>query len=213
MSASKVAKCLKYLGYTTLCDYIFGLFMLAWVVARHGLYLMICYSAWKHSPSLIPSGCFSGASEALVGPFASPDSFATYLTPFYDSKGVICWDARIQWAFISALLFLQGITLVWFWMILRIAVKVLRGERAEDVRSDCEEDEDGESDELEVEVFRRGWRRSSEDRFEAAKLEGRRFGESRRRRSRMASGSNGVAFVGVGDKKELLGRIGCCESA
>jgi hypothetical protein len=51
------------------------------------------------------------------------------------------------------LIFLQAIVFVWFFMIVRVAMKVLQGEEAEDVRSD-EEDEEEETEELQMKDVR-----------------------------------------------------------
>jgi len=34
------------MGYTTLCDIAFGVFMLSWFTMRHIFYCMVCYSVW-----------------------------------------------------------------------------------------------------------------------------------------------------------------------
>ena len=209
---SQVAKCLKYLGYTTICDVVFGLFMLTWVAARHGVYLMICYSVWVDLPANISYSCYRGRNGAITGPFTPPDRLGHLLEPFRDPEGVVCFNNGIKWAFLSALLFLQALTLAWFCMIVRVAITVIGGGPADDSRSDdegegeeddiihekltaMEEQLDGELQPFEEEVG-----------VEAINLKGR---TSAARYRKSASHASGVSLPGHSDRKELLGRIGC----
>lgn len=125
----------------------------------------------------------------------------------------MCWNNGIKWGFLSTLLFLQGITLLWFSMILKVAVSVLRGKRADDVRSD---DEGENEEELEDEEISTKAERlddgeplpfEEEVGVEAINLKGRTSNASRYRKS--TSSSSGVSLAGHSDRKELLGRIGC----
>lgn len=119
-----LAKMTKYMGYTTLCDAIFLLFLFCWVIFRHGLYNYITYSAIVDAPNLIPYKCFY-------------DGFGQHKR---------CFTPTVYVTFVSLLVLLQIIMLIWFYMILKIVVKVIKGEPAEDNRSD---DEDGDDDEYE----------------------------------------------------------------
>ena len=207
-----MAKCLKYLGFGSICDVIFGIFMVTWVIARHILYLAVCYSVWHDIPIETDFGCYSGKKGALVGPFEAPAGFWHLLEPFRDPAGVVCFNNTIKWGFLSALLFLQALTLMWFWLICKVAVKVLKGGKADDVRSDDEEEEEIEEDShpkpehvesllLEEEVGVEGMnlkaRANSRRRAKAKKL------------SISSGNASGVSLAGAGDRKELLGRIGC----
>ncbi|KAH6675123.1 TLC domain-containing protein [Halenospora varia] len=203
-----LAKCLKYMGFTWICDVIFGVFLVTWVLARHVSYLMICYSVWSDIPATIDYGCYSGRKGAVKGPFPAPDKFGHLLQPFRDPEGVVCFNHEIKWAFLSALLFLQGITIMWFAMIMRVAIKVLRGASADDVRSDDEEEEEHEIinekhafNEVELPPL------EEEVGVEAINLKGRTSNASRYRKS--ATSATGVSLPGHSDRKELLGRIGC----
>ncbi|KIN02839.1 hypothetical protein OIDMADRAFT_27332 [Oidiodendron maius Zn] len=135
-----LAKCLKYLGFTTICDILFGVFMVTWIAARHIMYLRICWSIYTDIPNEIRYGCYRGKNDAIMGPFPSPPGFSHLLKPFWDPEGIVCWNNKIKWAFLFALLFLQCIMLVWFSMIVKVAIAVLRSEEADDTRSGDEAD-------------------------------------------------------------------------
>lgn len=225
----QIAKCLKYLGFGTICDVIFGLFMLTWAVVRHGMYLMVCWSVYHDIPETISYGCYRGRNGAIQGPFPAPDRFAHLLQPFRDPEGVVCWNDSIKWGFLSALLFLQCILVMWFVMIVRVAVSVIKGGEAHEPRSEDEgEDEDGEEIDEDIEEtlldskivgtlealdskrhdgFAGHEQPPIEEEVgvEAINLKGRT--SSRYRKS--SSSASGVSLPGHSDRKELLGRIGC----
>ncbi|CCU76741.1 TRAM1 Lag1 CLN8 superfamilz protein/sphingosine N-acyltransferase lag1 [Blumeria hordei DH14] len=201
-----IAKCLKYLGFSTLCDFVFGFFMVIWFAARHVVYLMICWSVYADIPANIDYGCYRGKNGAIIGPFAAPDWFGHLLEPFHDPEGIVCWNDSIKWGFLSALLFLQGITLLWFWMIVQVALRVLRGGQADDSRSD-EEDSDeeifAEDPLLENEP-------NAESEVESIDLKRRLSNVGRSKYVRKSAGNaTGVSLQGSCDRKEFLGRIGC----
>jgi len=102
-------------------------------------------------------------------------------------------------------------------MILRVAIRVLRGGDADDVRSDDEADEELD---IEVEKFDPSYQvvndvepepepqpYEEEVGVEAINLKGRTSNASRYKKS--VSSSSGVSLPGHSDRKELLGRIGC----
>ncbi|KAL8699276.1 MAG: hypothetical protein Q9201_006101 [Fulgogasparrea decipioides] len=216
---------LKYLRFQTACDIAFGAFMLVWFVARHVLYLIVCYSVYAEIPKEITYGCYWGSNANLKGPIEVPDDFDHLLQPFRDPEGLVCWDNGIKWAFLTALLALQVILLVWFGMIIRVALKVLKGGEAEDSRSDdegSEEDEDVGEDED-------GFQQTSNGRAihmnarpievppleeevgaESINLVTRKTSQNKRYR-KMGSTASGVHLPS--DRKELLGRIGCDKGA
>lgn len=134
------------------------------------------------------------------------------MEPFRNPGGEICFDKTVLCGFLSALLFLQALTLMWFWMICKVAVKVLKGGKADDVRSDDEE----EAEDVEVDI------RNVEDAHGAhsptpaatpsveqsdpmlgAGVKGRTNSKRRSGKKPVSSSASGV------DRKELLGRIGC----
>lgn len=205
--AHQIAKCLKYLGYHTICDVMFGVFMTSWLVARHFLYLAVCYSVWAHTPVIMPNGCFRGPRENLTGPFEPPTDkgFSYLLEPLWDSEGTFCYNETVKWSFLSMLLFLQGLTIMWFAMIIRVAVKVLKGAPAEDVRSDDE----GDAEEVEGEADEEfDYEEALEEEVGVEEIDLKNW-ERRTGVKRQSPTTTGVSLPGHSDRKELLGRIGC----
>ncbi|KAI4215384.1 MAG: hypothetical protein LQ351_002284 [Letrouitia transgressa] len=222
-----LAKILKYLQFRTACDFAFGAFMVVWVGARHVLYLTVCYSIYAHIPEEITYGCYWGSNKELQGPIEVPRGFSHLLQPFRDPRGLVCWDNSIKWTFLGTLLALQGILLIWFGMIIRVALKVIRGGEAEDSRSDDEgSDEEDEEEEMEEgeddSQFQKKRRQlmqkqaievpplEEEVGVEAINLSPQRMSPSRKFR-KASSHSSGVHLPS--DRKELLGRIGCDKGA
>ncbi|OAA78920.1 TRAM1-like protein & fumonisin [Akanthomyces lecanii RCEF 1005] len=137
-----LAKCLKYLGFTWICDVLFGFFVLSWVLARHILFVVTCWSVYHDLPRLTSDACYRGSAENLQGPFPIPDDWTRFIEPFVDPSGVVCFGTNIAYGFLAFLISLQVMMMVWFTFIIKIIVKILQGERAEDVRSDTEDDEE-----------------------------------------------------------------------
>jgi very-long-chain ceramide synthase len=186
--------------------------MVTWVAARHIAYLTVCYSVWAHIPITIDYGCYRGKNGAMTGPFPPPDRFGHLLEPFRDPEGVVCFNHTIKWGFLSALLFLQGITLMWFCMIVRVAAQVIRGGQADDVRSDDEGDVEDVVEEKIIQTIEQLDETplppyEEEVGVEAINLKGRTSNASRYRKSN--GSASGVSLPGHSDRKELLGRIGC----
>jgi len=161
-------------------------------------------------PVVIKYGCYKGKAGAIEGPFPAPDRFGHLFEPFRNPAGVVCWNDNIKWGFLSALLFLQGITLMWFWMIIKVAIRVLKGGEADDIRSDDEGDnevlaheDDEASSQAELPPY------EEEVGVEAINLRGRTSKASKNRYRKGASSATGVSIPGHSDRKELLGRIGC----
>lgn len=140
------------------------------------------------------------------------DRARVMMEPFRNPGGEICFDETVVYGFLSALLFLQALTLMWFWMICKVAVKVLKGGKADDVRSDDEE----EPEDMEVDI------RNVEDAHGAhpptpAQTPGVEMGDPMlatgvkgRTGDKRRSGKKSVSSSASGvDRKELLGRIGC----
>ncbi|KAG5980606.1 hypothetical protein E4U55_003852 [Claviceps digitariae] len=195
------AKCLKYAGYNTICDIMFGVFMLSWLIARHVLYMMVCWSVYAHTAEVMtPLGCYRGSNDNLIGPEAPPPGVMWVIEPFYNSTGWICNTDVVKWFFLAPLLTLQGITIYWFTMIVRVAMKVIRGHGAEDSRSDHESVD--EEDEYVYEEAK-----PLEEEVDADQIDLRSW--ERRTGVRRQASSSGVSLPGHSDRKELLGRIGC----
>ncbi len=87
-------------------------------------------------------------------------------------------------------------------MIVRVAMNVLRGHAAEDVRSD---DEGGEEEEEDEYIYEEAEALREEVGVEALDLKN----WERRHGVKIQSSSSGVSLPGHSDRKELLGRIGC----
>ncbi|KAM0444840.1 hypothetical protein ACHAQK_002364 [Fusarium lateritium] len=139
-----VAKCLKYLKLQTLCDFMFGVFVVSWVLCRHVAFPMVCWSVYAHSLAVAGTSCFVGSGSNVVGPLPVPhdEGYSYILEPLFHTSGRVCYDYTIKSLFLSGLLFLEGLMLFWLVMIMKLVVRVLRGESAEDTRSDDEEDEE-----------------------------------------------------------------------
>ena len=189
--------------------------MLLWFVSRHIVYNQVVYSIFVDYFSVTTFGCYRGSTGHMEGPFEVPNKFMHLLEPFQDPKGTICQTNVTTYAFVALLVFLQVILLVWFVMIIRVAARVLRGESADDIRSDDEEEEmeDEESG---------NWHVTEQKPYievppleedvgvEGINLSGRKASSSKIFR-RAHGASSGVSLPS--DKKELLGRIGCDKGA
>lgn len=184
-----------------MCDVVFGLFVVSWFVARHILYAMATWSVYADIPRYVRYGCYTGGRDDLVGPFPVPGGWAHWLEPFQDPRGTVCYNSATNGFFLSFLVFLQGITIWWFCIIVQVVMKVLRGGNAEDVRSDDEAEDDNE----ENFEYEEAQPLEEEVGVEAIDLRGweRRTGVKR------AASASGVSLPGHSDRKELLGRIGC----
>ncbi|KAF4969800.1 hypothetical protein FSARC_3025 [Fusarium sarcochroum] len=138
------AKCLKYLRLQTLCDIMFGVFVVSWVLCRHVAFVMVCWSVYAHSLAITGTKCFSGSGKNIIGPEPVPSNEGFYymVEPLIYSTSRICYDYTIKTLFLSGLLFLEGLMVIWFIMIAKLVARVLRGENAEDTRSDNEEEEE-----------------------------------------------------------------------
>ncbi|KAJ4860605.1 TLC domain-containing protein [Trichoderma breve] len=65
----------------------------------------------------------------------------TLLEPFHSPQGMICANSSIFFGFFTFLIALQGLMVIWSYAILKVAVRVLSGKNADDIRSDVGEDE------------------------------------------------------------------------
>ncbi|KAF5717757.1 sphingosine n-acyltransferase lac1 [Fusarium mundagurra] len=197
-----LAKCLKYCGFNKVCDVMFGLFVVSWFIARHVLYIAVCWSIYSDTPRIMPTGCFKGNNENMIGPIDPPAGWKYLVDPFINPEGLVCYNETIKWSFLAPLLFLQVITIGWFTMIVRVIIKVLKGGDAEDVRSD---DEGGEEEEEEEFVYEEA--QPLEEEVGVEELDLRNW--ERRSGVKKQASSSGVSLPGHSDRKELLGRIGC----
>lgn len=147
------AKMLKYLGYQTVCDIMFGLFMVVWFIGRHVFYMMVCWSIYYDIPKVVRYGRYLPDVKDPIPMDQLKNGAPLHellLKPFWYNVNDTYWTPRIRDIFLGLLLFLQVITIIWFFMICRVAAKVLKGGEADDTRSDDEgagEEEEEDDDE------------------------------------------------------------------
>ncbi|KAK2753929.1 sphingosine N-acyltransferase lag1 [Arachnomyces sp. PD_36] len=207
----QTAKMLKYMGYERSCNIAFGVFLGTWLIARHVVYLTLCWSIYQTIPARLPYGCYNGATSEMYSTEGTPDNWGHLLWPFKDLDGSICMNEKVKIIFLSFLLFLQVLSIIWFTMIVRVAVKVLRTGAAEDSRSDDEGDEgleeggQGQNGTLEKDLGDASadssgsdptWRRSV-------------MNNGPSQGNRIRTGRARVRLSDQSDRKALLGRIGC----
>lgn len=220
------------MGYTNACDYVFGLFVISWIVTRHVLYMMVCWSIYAYAPLDMEPGCYladSTSKQTSFVPISNASQFealggnnhwGNLLKAYNDRNGPICWNPQIRYYFLALLLTLQVFCCIWFATISRVVYTVVRGNAAEDLRSDDEgEDEEIEEDQTNT-IFNmattcaESGMSSLQPKEEEVGVDALTFarmnGASQRRQARRESArASGISIPGHGDRKELLGRIGC----
>ncbi|WWC69626.1 uncharacterized protein I206_103569 [Kwoniella pini CBS 10737] len=118
-----LAKMLRYLTYTTACDVTFVIFLISWLLSREiGLFLVI-KSIYQDTPKYI----------GLKSKFST--STGNYLT----------YNTYI--GFIGLVSLLWILASIWFYMAIKVAIKVIKGQGAEDTRSDDEDQDENDDDE------------------------------------------------------------------
>lgn len=188
--------------------------------------MMVCWSIWAYAPVDMAPGCyFSDGSMVSYNQTEQFDAlggnqiWGNLLKAYTDQNGPICWNPSLRYYFLALLLALQVFCLMWFATILRIVFNVLRGSAADDLRSDDE----GEDEELEDETstalngIKTGMELPPleqevgvESLTFARKNSPASAARNQRRQTRSSSSrSSGISIPGHGDRKELLGRIGC----
>ncbi|KAK3988253.1 sphingosine N-acyltransferase [Cladorrhinum sp. PSN332] len=198
-----LAKCLKYLGLTTLCDVVFGVFLFVWLWTRHVFYLMVCWSVYRDLPKAMETEmrCFRGAPGELSGPFPAPtEGWSHLLEPFKDPAGTVCMTDGVLRGFLLFLLALEVVICAWSFFILRVTVRVVKGAPAEDVRSDLEDEETEDVYYEQVEAI--------EEDVGVDSLDLKAW-ERRNAKRHAGSTATGVTVRSHGDRKDLLNRIGC----
>lgn len=216
------------MGYTTICDIAFGAFVVSWVITRHVFYMMVCWSIYAYAPVDMAPGCYySKFDDNAFVPMSNATEFdhlggnapwSNLLKAYTDQNGPICWNPNLRYYFLALLLTLQVFCLIWFGTIVKVVYKVLKGDSAEDVRSDDEGDEEELEDEKTNIVLNAattcaesGMSQPLEEEVGVDALTFARLnGASQRRQARRESSrASGISIPGHGDHKELLGRIGC----
>lgn len=116
-----LAKCTKYLkmwGWIT--DGIFVIFLITWVVLRHFVYMYeMLYGAFWAEPGLIGKCVYRVVDDSALA-----------------TEVVQCFNPTAHYFFFILALALQVITIMWLVLIVRIVVRVVRGDGAADSRSD-----------------------------------------------------------------------------
>ncbi|KAL5334438.1 TLC domain-containing protein [Aspergillus crustosus] len=186
------AKILKYLGYELSCNIAFGVMMVVWAFSRHVFYPLLLWNIYKNVPAAMPYGCYSGTTAEMISIDGYPDRVTHLFYPFLNLDSPICMNQTIKWIFLSFLLSLQVLSIIWFTMVIRVAVGVLRTGNAEDSRSDDEEEED-----VEIASLPKDAPNGSAVSADVSSAEYRRSNGPSSTRPRRS------------DRKALLGRIGC----
>ena len=131
---------LKYLELQRLCDTTFALFLVSWLFTRHYLYNRILYSAYIDAPRIFHRDNHNSPAYHTI-PRSGGGTWGDGYN--WNPQEGYYFTYEVHMAFIALLAALQGLLLLWFTMIVRLAVRVVRGSHAEDDRSDDEdEDED-----------------------------------------------------------------------
>ncbi|GAA5803366.1 hypothetical protein HPULCUR_008845 [Helicostylum pulchrum] len=115
-----LAKILKYLGFTNVCDIAFGLFAVAWPITRHVFFSIVTWSV-------------------AVEP-------ARYFTLEWNPSEGKYFDATTQKIYVGLLMSLNVIMFYWFMMIVKVISKMFTGSGTDDPRSDDEDDDDEDAD-------------------------------------------------------------------
>ncbi|GFZ46296.1 hypothetical protein JCM24511_04543 [Saitozyma sp. JCM 24511] len=110
-----LAKMLRYLGLSNLCDLTFVVFLVGWLLTRQvGLFLVI---------------------RSII--FDLPQ----YIPYRWDPSEGFLWTRKIHYTFIGAMSVLLCLATMWFYLACMVAIRVVRGMGAEDSRSDDEDEE------------------------------------------------------------------------
>ena len=194
---------LKYLHYEAAANVTFGIFLATWLIARHGIYVYLCWSIYRDVPRVMPFACYSGDTMKLETDPRKLNRWR-YLDPFFDQKGTICLDRNIKLIFLGLLLMLQVLSVIWFGMIIKVALSVLKGKGASDTRSgDEDEGEEDEEQEETCEV------RANGKPTQSANGKAKASGSERPSRQTGLFQRGGIRVPGSRDRKELIGRVGC----
>jgi very-long-chain ceramide synthase len=177
-------------------------------------------------------GCYESTTGKKISDDGGSAIWANVMQPFDRPGEPVCFNDNIRIAFTGLLMALQVLTVIWFGMIIRVAYGVISGKGAQDSRSDDEDEgEEEEIEEIEYEEkiatfdglndhANHQVEQPIEEEVDAESLNlGLRKkngsssmnGNTPRRSSRRtgAGRATALSIPGHGDRKELLGRIGC----
>jgi acyl-CoA-dependent ceramide synthase len=179
--------------------------------------------------SFYPPGSSPHSTSLPVEPRAwAYDILTNVLQPFVRPTGHVCFNPAILNVFVGLLVGLQVLTLIWFSMILRVAYGVISGKSAEDSRSDVDTDEEVDDMLDEVDMMTADSELKLRPIEQVVTAESLHFTNgskhangngngngassaqsSQSSNSRTRSRRAPLSIPGHGDRKELLGRIGC----
>lgn len=213
-----LAKILKYLGYQTACDAAFAAFVVLWLAFRHVAYLSICWSIYAHvSVVTMPYGVYSTSSGARLSDNGGTNILDNLFQPMiHPDAQTVSFNANIRLLFLGLLSALQVITIGWFLMICRVVMRVLRGQGADDTRSDDEEEvgdeEDTTAPAASAPIRSMPHTETEKPRFIEVEStsEDISFVRSHKMQTTAKRRSKGISSsLNLGDHKEILNRIGC----
>lgn len=186
-----------------------------------GCYLASSTHASSTTASTNTSLFIPASNTAAFAAHGGNNIWPNLLKAYTDQNGPICWNPSIRYYFLALLLTLQVFCCIWFSMVVRIVFKVLNGASADDVRSDDEGDEEEDVTHEKTRSILNAVPTCTESGMSAmptykeeevgvdALTFARMNGASQRRVARRESSrASGISLPG-GDRKELLGRIGC----
>jgi len=213
-----LAKLLKYSDFETACNTMFIVFLGTWLVARHGIYNYLCWSIYRDVPRVMPFACYAAATEELETDANKLGSRWRYAEPFLDQNGTICLDMKVKWVFLGLLFMLQVLSIVWFGMIIKVALSMVKGGGVNDTRSSDEEEEEEEEEEEAQEETKFKEEADGKESIPQGKVAHSPYGKARASGSEPAPqrqtglfqrGTGRIRVPGSRDRKELIGRVGC----
>jgi very-long-chain ceramide synthase len=139
---------LKYVELQRLCDGTFFLFLISWPYTRHYIYNKLLLSAYFDAPVIFHRDNHNSPSYQ-VNPRRGGGAWQIGCD--WNPREGYYFTKEVHIAFIILLAILQALLIFWFVMIVRLAVRVIRGSPADDVRSDAEDEEGDEEYEEEEE--------------------------------------------------------------
>ena len=177
----------------------------------------------------MPYGTYSLRFTSLESPTSSvrlssdggEEVWTNVFQPFVNPGAeIVKFNANIRWGFLGLLLGLQCITLMWLIMIIRVVIRVLRGEGADDSRSDAEDEDEDVGDEWESNGPVQPcapFSAAEPQRFIEVEADSTELSHSYIRRSASGSksrprskGAGGFSSgLNLGERKDILNRIGC----
>ncbi|KAK5134167.1 hypothetical protein LTR08_006827 [Meristemomyces frigidus] len=217
-----LAKILKYVGLPMACDCAFGTFVVSWFVTRHVMYMTIVWSLYAHTSNVVLHyGRYSTTNSAYLSSNATTDMVGNLLqSMLHPDAQSVSWNPKLRWTFIGMLLALQCLTIVWFVMICRVVLKVVRGGNAEDTRSGDEDEDEDEEEKVDKNFAQPSTQIIADPkkpRFIEVEATSEELYSHYPKRSREGSSgasksrkSKGISSgLNLGEHKDFLNRIGC----